>query len=466
MFVAAEQPDQYAVSVAYPQPALAWQILLTLFLATIVSYMDRGIIALLIPDLKSAFQLSDTQVSIVQGLAFSAFFALASIPVGHLVDRVSRRNIIIVGILVWSVATICCGLAANYPQLLVARACVGLGEASLVPAAYSIVADCFRAERRGRAMSFLVAAASFGGALSNLIGGLLLKAVSGSSHVVLPLLGRTEVWRFVMMVFGSFGFWLIILLLLFKEPARQATVRSDHTAAGSRAKFLHYAGRDPYLYAATFIIVALIFTTTTVTSLWIVVALSRVYDVSIANSGVLVGFAKLGSHVVGSFGGGVVGDALARKGTRYGRLNLWFFGLPLLALGGILLVWPASVTSFMVGFWLIGLVGAAAAGATYPIIYDIVPSELRGQSIAYCMTIANLVSFGLGPTLPALLNDRVFLDEGMIHWSLMIVTVGAATIGTILAVSIRRRFEQASLQVSTVQSRRAVAGTADAGIGE
>lgn len=434
----------------YPRPAVAWQILITLFLATVVSYMDRGIIALLIPDLKATFHLSDTKVSIVQGLAFSAFFALASIPVGHLVDRINRRNIIICGILFWSAATMGCGLARNYPELLLARACVGIGEASLIPAAYSIVADCFTAARRGRAMSLLVAAASLGGALSNLVGGLLLKMVSGSTHVMVPVLGDIVVWRFVFLVFGSFGALLVVLLLAFREPARRLSQAAGPDAP-AKAKFFAYARRDPYLYGATFMIVSLIFTTTTVTSLWIVVALARVHHVGIADAGMMIGFAKLASHVVGSLAGGVVGDLLARSRLSYGRLNLWFFGMPLLALGGAMLVWPGTLVAFMLGFWIIGVVGAAAAGASYPIIYDIVPADLRGQSIAYCMTISNLVSFGLGPTLPALLNDRVFGDEAMIHYSLMIVTAGSAVLAGVLAVSIRGRFERARLALESGQ---------------
>lgn len=426
----------------HPRPAVAWQILITLFLATVVSYMDRGIIALLIPDLKATFNLSDTKVSIVQGMAFSVFFALASIPVGHLVDRTNRRNIIICGVLFWSVATMACGLARNYPELLLARACVGIGEASLIPAAYSIVADCFTAARRGRAMSLLVAAASLGGALSNLVGGLLLKMVAGGTHVVVPVLGDIVVWRFVFLVFGSFGGLLVMLLLAFREPARGLSQAAGPDALAT-AKFFAYARREPYLYGATFMIVSLIFTTTTVTSLWIVVTMARVHQVGIADAGMAIGFAKLASHVVGSLAGGVVGDLLARSRLSYGRLNLWFFGMPLLALGGAMLVWPGTLLTFMLGFWIIGVVGAAAAGASYPIIYDIVPAHLRGQSIAYCMTISNLVSFGLGPTLPALLNDRVFQDEAMIHYSLMIVTVGSALLAGVLAVSIRQPFARA-----------------------
>jgi MFS family permease len=438
-------PQPGADGVAYPRPGLAWQILLTLFLATVVSYMDRGIIALLVPDLKAEFGLTDTQVSFVQGLAYSAFFALGSIPVGHLVDRFNRRNLIIFGVSFWSCATMACGLAHSYPQLLMARAGVGLGEACLIPAAYSIVADCFTPVRRGRAMSLIVAGTAVGGVLSNALGGLLLKAFSGRDHVIIPLLGDIEVWRFVFLVFGSSGAILVVLLLAFREPAR----RIRHVAVThGRSEFFSYARRSPFLFIAVFAIVSLVFTASSVTSLWVLVGLVRVHHLKMSDAGILTGAVHLASYGVGSLVGGVIGDVLARVEPRYGRLNMWLYGIPLFAVGGIFLVWPGTLFAYMFGIWLISFVGAATAGAAYPIIYDIVPADLRGRSVAYCITIANLVSVGLGPTLPALLNDRVFYDEGMIHYSLMTVAVAASLIASGLTVAVRYRFARAMAALS------------------
>ena len=442
MHTGAPQPG--ADGFAYPRPGLAWQILLTLFLATVVSYMDRGIIALLVPDLKADFALTDIQVSFVQGLAFSAFFALGSIPVGHLVDRANRRNIVIFGVSFWSVATMACGLAQSFPQLLIARAAVGLGEACLIPAAYSMVADCFTPERRGRAMSLIVTGTAVGGVLSNRLGGLLLKAFSGRDHVAMPLLGDLEVWRFVFLVFGVSGGILVLLLLAFKEPARRIeniAAAQGRSAGGTR--FLSYTKATPFLFIAVCAIVSLVFTASSVTALWVLVGLVRVHHLKMSDAGMLTGAVHLASYVVGSLVGGVIGDVLARVAPRFGRLNMWLYGIPLFAIGGILLAWPGSLFAYMFGIWLISFVGAATAGAAYPILYDIVPADLRGRSVAYCITIANLFSFGLGPTLPALLNDHVFYNEGMIHYSLMIVVACASLIAFVLTLAVRNRFARA-----------------------
>jgi MFS family permease len=263
--------------------------------------------------------------------------------------------------------------------------------------------------------------------------------------VIIPLLGDIEVWRFVFLVFGSSGAILVVLLLAFREPAR----RIRHVAVThGRSEFFSYARRSPFLFIAVFAIVSLVFTASSVTSLWVLVGLVRVHHLKMSDAGILTGAVHLASYGVGSLVGGVIGDVLARVEPRYGRLNMWLYGIPLFAVGGIFLVWPGTLFAYMFGIWLISFVGAATAGAAYPIIYDIVPADLRGRSVAYCITIANLVSVGLGPTLPALLNDRVFYDEGMIHYSLMTVAVAASLIASGLTVAVRYRFARAMAALS------------------
>ena len=127
----------------FPAPVVAWSTLSILFLAYISSFVDRQIINLLVEPIKADFQISDTQVSLLLGPAFVIFYCLVGIPIGRLVDIWSRKKIITVGITLWSLMTAMCGLAQNYMQLFLARIGVGVGEASLAPAAYSILADSF-----------------------------------------------------------------------------------------------------------------------------------------------------------------------------------------------------------------------------------------------------------------------------------------------------------------------------------
>ena len=136
----------------FPKPRIAWTTLSVLFLAYISSFVDRQIIGLLIEPIKKDFQISDTEVSLLLGLSFAIFYCLVALPIGRLVDTHSRKNIVAVGITLWSFMTALCGLAQNYSQLFLARIGVGVGEATLGPAAYSMLADSFPPKKLGLAM--------------------------------------------------------------------------------------------------------------------------------------------------------------------------------------------------------------------------------------------------------------------------------------------------------------------------
>ena len=118
-----------------PSAARGWWAVAVLFLAYTLSYIDRVIIALLVEPLRAHLGFSDTQISLLQGLAFAIFYTTMSIPIATLADRRSRTAIIATGVFFWSLMTALCGLAANFWQMFLARMGVGVGEATLGPAA-------------------------------------------------------------------------------------------------------------------------------------------------------------------------------------------------------------------------------------------------------------------------------------------------------------------------------------------
>ena len=128
----------------YPGPAQRNYIIGTIFLAGLFGFLDRQIISLLVVPIRADLNLSNTQVSLLYGFAFVFLFATAGLFIGRLIDRHNRRTILAIGVAVWSLATIGCGLAPDFTWLFLARVVVGTGEACLAPAACSILADCFR----------------------------------------------------------------------------------------------------------------------------------------------------------------------------------------------------------------------------------------------------------------------------------------------------------------------------------
>ena len=147
----AATPPAFAGAVPYPASAQAWYLVFVLLLFYIFSFIDRQIISLLVEPIKRDLQVTDTQIGLLQGFAFAIFYTLFGIPIGRLADRMNRKSIIAVGVVVWSLMATLCGLAKNFWQLFLARIGVGVGEAALSPAAYSMITDAFPArETRSR----------------------------------------------------------------------------------------------------------------------------------------------------------------------------------------------------------------------------------------------------------------------------------------------------------------------------
>ena len=131
----------------------AWFVVVILMLAYVISFVDRQILNLLVGPIRRDLAISDTQMSLLMGFSFAIFYTLCGIPLGRMADTKSRRGIIAAGLVFWSVATAACGMARQYWQLFLCRIGVGVGEAALSPAAYSMIAVYFPREQRATALS-------------------------------------------------------------------------------------------------------------------------------------------------------------------------------------------------------------------------------------------------------------------------------------------------------------------------
>ena len=159
-----------------------WYLVFTLLIFYIFSFIDRQIISLLVEPIKRDLQVTDTQIGLLQGLAFAIFYTLFGIPIGRLADRMNRKTIVGVGVVIWSLMATLCGLAKNFTQLFLARIGVGVGEAALSPAAYSMITDAFPREKLGRAFSVYNMGIAIGSGTAILVGGLVVAAVSGEGR--------------------------------------------------------------------------------------------------------------------------------------------------------------------------------------------------------------------------------------------------------------------------------------------
>lgn len=212
----------------------AYYVTIILLLAYTLSFVDRQILGLLVQPIKKDLQLSDWVFSIVHGFAFAIFYTFVGIFLGRLADRWNRRNLIVIGMAIWVVATAAGGYVTGFVSLFVARMFVGVGEAALSPAAYSMLADYFPPERRARAMSIYTSGVYIGSATAFIVGGLVIQATSQAGEVVFPLLGSFKPWQAAFIFVALPGIPLVALMYTVREPLRrglQARAASAKVAA-------------------------------------------------------------------------------------------------------------------------------------------------------------------------------------------------------------------------------------------
>ncbi len=202
----------------------SWYVVGILTLAYISSFIDRQILSLLVEPIKRDLKITDTQISLLMGLSFGIFYTLLGIPIARLADLKSRKHIVAWGIGLWSLMTAICGMAGNFTQLFLARMGVGVGEAALSPAAYSMIADLFPKRKLAMANSVYNMGIFIGAGLAFLIGGLVVNMVKVEEMWQVPLIGEIYPWQLVFFFVGLPGLLIVFLMSRIKEPVRQGVV--------------------------------------------------------------------------------------------------------------------------------------------------------------------------------------------------------------------------------------------------
>ena len=196
----------------YPSLGAANFALGLLFLAYVLSFIDRQILALLVGPIREQFGISDFEYSLLQGAAFALLYTFAGLPLGRIADRHSRKWVITASVAFWSLATCACGLAKNFWQLFAARMAVGAGEAGLAPPAYSVITDSYRPQHFGYAMAFYKSAVKVGGATALILGGFLIDFYTEIGAITVPIVGALQPWQMTLITVGLPGLLLALML--------------------------------------------------------------------------------------------------------------------------------------------------------------------------------------------------------------------------------------------------------------
>ena len=410
----ATPPDGYA------SRPYAFYVMGVLMVATLLSLLDRYLPALLVGPIRADLKITDTQVSLIQGYAFSLFYFVVGVPLGALIDRYNRRSIIIGGLLFWSLMTSATSLAQNAGQLFLARAGVGMGEACLAPAAYSLIADYFEPARRGRAIGFYYTSLSIGAGASFFIGGVILAAMKHTSYLYIPGLGELRPWRVVFLIAGIPGMGAAILMLTVREPQRKREVFTPEGLATLRAHLTKHWRTFSLLYAFYALMGFIAFATVS----WAPTLYSRKWGMPLSFAGVRIGVAVAVAGIVGSILAGSLSDRWAARDGQGARLRTPLFGIVinLAVLGFWTTTRDANLSLLLLGVSVVANnIGLATAALT---LQEISPNELRGRVLAIFQIVAGLAT-AAGPTAVALVTDYGYRSDAKLAVSLAIVpTVG------------------------------------------
>ncbi len=391
------------------KPAARRYALAVLAVVYMFNFIDRQIMAILLPAIRDEFGVSDTWLGFLAGTAFAMFYIVLGIPVARYADRHNRRNLIALAVALWSGMTALCGVAANFWQLALARIGVGVGEAGCSPPAHSMIADMYPPEQRSTAMGVYTVGISAGIMLAFLLGGWVVENIG---------------WREAFFIVGLPGLLLaLIVRVTLVEPQRghsegREAVSEQPTFLGTlgflwrRPSFAHmtvaaglssYVGYSVISFLPSFLV--------------------RSFGMSPSEVGLYLGLIIGIIGGAGFFLGGYIADHLGQTDH---RRALRFIGLT------VLLTAIPYAAMFLSNSWqtalLLLLVPAATANVYLaPVLSQaqgLVSLRMRAMASAVALLIINVIGLALGPLLTGMLSDGLegWFGEESMRYALLLVT--------------------------------------------
>lgn len=394
----------------------AWYAVALLTLAYALAILDRVSISLLIVPLQKALSIHDTQFGLLQGMAFSIIYSLLGLPLGVAVDRARRVPIMVGGLLVWSLATMGCALAQSFGQLFLARMLVGIGEASLVPVATSLIADLFTPAMRPKAYGVFVTGSTLGTASAMALSGVFLGWADRLIAGVPVLFGAMQPWQIVFILCGAPGLLLAVLFgLSVREPPRRGAAASG-TASPAPASLTpasltplwRLLADRPAAYGLFLLGSVLNLTCVYAIIGWFPALFIRVHGWSASFTGKVLGMGGLPISLFAAVNSGWVIVALARRGHRDAPVLVAAACAASMVVFGVPSCLAPSPWVALGGYMLNALFVNWNTSAVYAGLAQITPNGARAQMMAVHTILSGLVALTAGNFLVGALSDYVF----------------------------------------------------------
>jgi MFS family permease len=412
-----------------------WYVVVICMLAYVFSFIDRQVLALMIEPIKKDLHLTDTQFSLLQGFAFSLFYAVMGMPLAYLADRFARPRIIATGIALWSLATTACGVSQNFLHMFLARMSVGVGEAALSPGTYSMLSDYFPREKLGRAVGIYSLGSFIGGGIAFLIGGYVINLLKQMTTVSLPFVGNVRSWQLTFFIVGLPGLVIALLFILtVRDPQRKGLMqdsagKAKRVSMGDSLRFIRSHGKTFFCHYLGFSFYAM---TLFCLMSWTPAFYIRRFGLTPVEAGYTLGTILLIANTVGVFCGGWLNDWLMKKGRTDGPMLAGFIGAVGMLVPAVAFTQVGSLTVSL------GLLVIAMFFASFPMptstaaMQTLAPNQMRAQISAVFLLVSNLIALGIGTTLVALLTDKVFGSPKAVGNSMSIVNLVATLLAIVL----------------------------------
>ena len=428
---------------SYPEKKHSYSAVAILTLAQVFAFIDRQIPSMLVEPIKQDFNLTDSQIALLGGAAFSIFYAIMALPIGYAVDRYKRTKVLGTGIFLWSLMTALAGLANSFGKLFGARIGVAVGEAVMAPISVSLVSDSFPENKQGKPMGIITAGVYIGIGITLLGGGFLIDYLTSIGGITLPLIGYLKPWQATFMIVGIPGLVLAIAAFYLKEPQRiEEQVDSNHLVDRKNV-FLHLKEHRKTLIPmfGGLIFMALIFYSF---SFWAPTMMIRTFDISLTEVGFILGMITIISSITGTIIAGSAVDYLRNRNYSDAPVRAAMIAV-ILALPPIILL---SFVQTELGAWICIAMYLLFISSFAPLgllaISGVSTGSVKGQTAAIHAFLMMAFGLSLGPQLTAFFTDFVFVDPNLLINSVSLTGLIVLPISALLFKLSLSRYRESS----------------------
>ena len=406
-----------------------WYVAFILLIGFTFSFIDRQVLNLLVVPIQNDLNITDTQISALQGLAFVITYVGLCVPIGRIIDKTHRVSVMIIGLLIWSAATIACGFSKNYISMFIARMGIGAGESTVHPGSISILGDYFDSDKIASPMSIYLLGPYLGAGIAMIFGAQVLDWTSQmDSNFILPLVGEVAPWQLTFIAVGLPGVLVACLFLTIREPKRRIQ-EIESQEAPSFKKIAEYIKNNWQVYGAIIIGNSCLIILLYGLQSWVPTMLLRVYEWDLIQSGRIYGLIAMFAGSAGVLSGPFVLNLMNKNNIDAPHFKLAIFGISMASLSLVLLPFQANVNIALIFVTLASFFVTLPLAGTSSAMVIVSPNRIRGVITGIYVVVTSVFGLVLGPFLVASSTDFIFQDPNAVAKSLALVSVLIGPVG-------------------------------------